>query len=125
MATRRNDLGPADRAVYDLVSRGGVDASHAALYRRQLGALARAGLVARNADGSYAAVPSQPVTLMPPAPPAAPAAPPMVTLVCRVPAEVVASLDATAAASGRTRSDAARDALARGLGSGLRKAVAR
>jgi hypothetical protein len=125
------DLSTADRAVYDLVTRGGVDASHAALYRRQLGALARAGLVRRTDEGAFVASSAQPVTIAAPggnAPanghtPAPPAEPPMVTVTCRVPAEVAQAIEALAAGANTARADIIRAALARGLGSGVRKAV--
>jgi hypothetical protein len=55
MATRKRDLGPTERAVYALVEAGKVDALHAPLYRRPLGALAAHGLVSRNAHGGYTA----------------------------------------------------------------------
>jgi hypothetical protein len=127
------DLSTADRAVYDLVTRGGVDASHAALYRRQLGALARAGLVRRTDEGAFVASSAQPVTIAAPGgnapangihPPAPPAEPPMVTVTCRVPAEVAQAIEELANSTpGTARADIIRAALARGLGSGVRKAV--
>jgi hypothetical protein len=118
MANRSDRLGPAERAVYELVERGAIDAAHAGLYRRPLLALARAGLVRRDDDGAYTAVqakgdkrastppPAAPVSVPPP-----PEAPPMQTLVVRVPVAMLEALDAM----GPTRSEAARLVLARAL----------
>ncbi len=114
------DLGNAERAVYHLVEAGGIDVRHAALYRRELGALFAHGLVKREHDGAYAVVPAlgmraptlpPPDRLRPPAPIAPPRPPPMETLVVRVPAEWIAELDAR----GPDRSRALRTALAAGL----------
>jgi hypothetical protein len=99
------DLTPADRAVYHLAERGGLDAAHAALYRRQLSNLARHGLVTRMPDGAYLVVPSR--THMPSEPPPAPSEPPMATLVVRVPQAWLDELDA----HGPTRSEALRAVL--------------
>jgi hypothetical protein len=42
-----------ERAVYELVEAGSIDGAHASLYRRELAALRRAGLVERAEDGRY------------------------------------------------------------------------
>jgi predicted transcriptional regulator len=47
----------------------------------------------------------------------------MVTVTCRVPAEVAQAIEALAAGANTARADIIRAALARGLGSGVRKAV--
>ncbi len=120
---QRKELGPADRAVYALIERGGIDAAHAALYRRQLSGLARAGLITRDEQGGYHAVPSKGST--PGSIPAPPVRrePPMGTLICRVPQAVLQAIDSL----GPTRSDGARELLARGIASshesGTREAV--
>lgn len=116
-----------DRAVYELVERGAIDAAHAGLYRRNLLALARHGLVRRLDNGSYAAIRAATDTRPPEAPapvttvssvPPPPEVEALVTLVVRVPQEVIDMLDAI----GPSRSKAARAIFARTLGSGMRKA---
>lgn len=114
MANRSDRLGPAERAVYELVERGAIDAAHAGLYRRPLLALARAGLVRREDDGAYTAIQAKTdkrASTPPPAAPPPPASEPMQTLVVRVPAAMLEALDAI----GPTRSEAARVVLARAL----------
>ncbi len=136
-------LGPAERAVYELVERGAIDASHAALYRRPLLALAKHGLVKRLETGTYQAVRASSDSQAPAHPDATiqlghdlihsrrpgreseppsvapPEAEPMVTLVARVPKSTIDMLDSI----GPSRSKATRAVLARALGSGMRKAV--
>jgi len=127
MTTKTDRLGPAERAVYELAERGAIGAAHAALYRRPLAALARAGLVRRLDSGAYEAIRAPSDTRPPPPasePPQAPSVPPaprvepMQTLVVRVPVELLEVLDAL----GPNRSEAARAVLRRALGSGVRKA---
>jgi hypothetical protein len=128
MSSKTERLGPAERAVYDLVERGAIDASHAGLYRRPLAALARVGLVRRLDSGAYQAIRAASDTRPPPAsetpparapsePPASTREPPMQTLVVRVPVELLEVLDTL----GPNRSEAARAVLRRALGSGVRK----
>lgn len=119
----RNQLGYAERAVYELIESGRFTAAHAALYRRPVAALANAGLVRRTEDGAY--VPVHAVThaqtIPSPPPESKPASEPSGTLVVRVPQRILDALDAI----GPTRSEATRSVLNRALGSGLRKAVGR
>ncbi len=128
MTTKTDRLGPAERAVYELAERGAIGAAHAALYRRPLSALARAGLVRRLDSGAYEAIRAPSDTRPPPAseppartstppPPALPRPEPMQTLVVRVPTELLEVLDSI----GPNRSEAARAVLKRALGSGVRK----
>jgi len=119
-------LGPAARAVYELVDSGAIGAAHAALYRRPLAELANAGLVRRLDDGAYVAIraagdkrPSvAPARASAPPPPKAT---PLETLVVRVPPEWLAALDAI----GPNRSEAARAIIGKALAraSGTRAAV--
>jgi len=112
------------RAVYHLVSTGQMTPWIVGMYRRQLGALAAAGAITRDAEGAYHARPlseapvrrTTPPPKSTPAPVAAPAEvhPPMGTLVCKVPQEWIDILDAM----GPTRSEAARTMLGRALASG-------
>lgn len=118
----RNELTRADRAVYALIERGGIDAAHAALYRREITKLGKARLVQKGADGVYTVIASKSPSTAPPAPiPSAKTA----ALVVRVPQEWIDLLDAR----GPTRSLAAReflgDALARAAnaGSGTRERI--
>ncbi len=130
---KRNTMSDLERAVYALAEAGALDASHAVLYARPIGKLARAGLLTRAADGAYlavrAATDTRPprATIAPPASvaliaPKAPPAPPMGTLVVRVPQEWLDVLDAM----GPDRSTALRTVLGRALasasGSRMRKA---
>lgn len=121
-----------ERAVYELAEVGALDASHAVLYARPIGKLARAGLLSRAADGSYLAVRARTDTRPPrstmvpgstfPVPQSvAPTPPPMGTLVVRVPQEWLDMLDAM----GPDRSTALRTVLGRALasGSGMRPRV--
>lgn len=139
MTQRKRELGPAERAVYALVSRGDIDALHAPLYRRQLSALAGHGLVRRTDNGRFEAIQGTPPALATPEYPPNPAngtyhiraaepAPepppePTETIVARVPKSVIDLLDSQAPDG--NRSEAIRRALIRGLGSGVRKAVKR
>lgn len=120
MKSYRNVMSDLERAVYELAEAGALDASHAALYARPIGKLARAGLLTRAADGSYLAVraatdtrPARPGTVPPPAP-TKPAAPPMETIVAKVPAEWIDVLDA----QGTSRSEAIRALLGKALAHG-------
>lgn len=120
---RSHDLGPGERAVYELAELGTLRAVHAPLYRRQIAALTKAGLLTRDGDRIVPTHPRGPASAPPPAltPEAPPAPPPMETLVVRVPVEVVEAIEAEIR-EGETRSDAARRVIARGLGSGTRRA---
>lgn len=135
MPNRTAALSAADRAVYHFVETGQCDAAHAALYKRQLSALRRAGLVLPRADGSWAPVPPRtdpppppaaestparrtgtatPVSnripsVPPPSPPPAPQATALETLVARVPPEWLEAIDGLR--GGRTRSDVVRELL--------------
>jgi hypothetical protein len=124
--TNSSRLGPAERAVYELVERGAIDAAHAALYRRPLIALHKHGLVKRLESGAYEAIRASTERAAhaetmpaPPPPSSTPEVEPMATLVVRVPAHIIATLDEI----GPSRSKAARAVLTRALGSGLRKAA--
>lgn len=127
-----SEITVTDRAVYELVERGAIDAAHAGLYRRSLLRLANRGLVRRLETGAYQAIRAATDTRPPlanahvptipaPPPPSAPApeSEAMVTLVCRVPQHILDTLDSI----GPSRSKAARAVLDRALGSGMRKAV--
>lgn len=108
--------------MYELAELGALRAVHAPLYRRQIAALTRAGLLTREGDRIVPTHPRGPASAPPPAlPEAPPAPPPKVTLVVRVPAEYAEAIDAEIR-DGETRSDAARRVIARGLGSGTRRA---
>lgn len=109
-SSKSRDLGPAERAVYHLVEAGGVGPTHAALYRRQLGALARVGLVTRADDGAYRVVPA---SVPPPAPEAPGQSRPWATLVVRVPQAWIDVLDD----KGPSRSEALRAVLGKALAS--------
>lgn len=126
-----SEITVTDRAVYELVDRGAIDAAHAGLYRRSLLRLANRGLIRRLESGAYASVraetdtrPAHAPTIPAPPPPtvappsSAPEAEPMATLVVRVPQHIIDTLDAI----GPSRSKAARAVIARALGSGMRKA---
>jgi hypothetical protein len=96
------------------------------MYRRALRHLADTGLVERDPDTGVFRVSAHPSAAAIPVPPP----PPLETLVARVPVDVLAEIDAIAAArgDGSTRSEVARECLAAGLlawrkGSGTRAAV--
>lgn len=124
---KRNGMSDLERAVYDLADAGALDASHALLYARPIGRLARAGLLTKDAEtGAYRAVRAASDTRPPSRGSVIPAAPPepkpvLGTLVCRVPEEWLEVLDAM----GPSRSEAARVMLGRALAnaSGARRKV--
>lgn len=100
--------------MYDLVERGGLDVTHAALYRRPLGALKRAGLIALEGRQYVPLHPTARATVAPSSPPPAPRASvrapapePMITVVAKVPRHIVDELDSI----GPNRSEAIRTAL--------------
>lgn len=100
-ATKLTDI---DRAVYEIINRGGIDAVHAALYARSIPPLIRAGLIFKRPDGGYhTAQSSVPV----PAAPRAPKKDPMRTLVVRIPVAWFEILDSI----GVDRSTALREVL--------------
>lgn len=106
MSNSARKLGPADRAVYDLVTRGAVNTQQAALYRHQVANLVRAKMIAKGDDGVYrTAAPSEP-------PPASTARAVMSTLVARVPQDVLDTLDSLGLPN---RSEAARTVLLKAL----------
>jgi hypothetical protein len=131
-------IGTEERAVYELVEAGRVDATRSGLYRSALRRLEAHGLVLRRADGGWGLReaspletdapppprhstmrPASPVAAVTPSAPPPPREPPMVTLVVRVPQAMLDAIDA----SGETRSDGVRTLIARGLsaGSGARR----
>lgn len=130
-----------ERAVYDLVDAGAVDAKHTPLYARTIGRLVARGLVVRGPDGSVRAVRAATDTrpprmsvppipreepapsVPPPAPrPSEPPAERQGILVVRVPQSWLDALDAR----GESRSAAVRTILGRALaaGSGQRRRTA-
>lgn len=113
-STARRELGRAERAVYELIRIGHLTSHMAPLYRREISALAAAGLVTRTPDGGFEApfvlVDGRPASVPPPAPPPPPP-PKLVNLNIRVPAEVLEALDLL----GGNRSDVVRTVLAREL----------
>lgn len=102
--------------MYDLL-RAGALAPHAIpLYRRELLALARAGVVTRTPDGSFA-VPAdtsapRPATIHPPAPFTPSPRPVLRNLNVRVPPEVHEALDMLAQDRGVDRSEVVREIFA-------------
>lgn len=116
--TTKPIIGPSDRAMYELVRQGGITTLQAPLYP-QLRTLVAAGLVTLGADRRYAIVTDPP----PPPPPRPPA---MISLVVRVPGEMVAELDHAAKLMGVTRSKAARALIGKALAgeSGVRRSSA-
>lgn len=99
-------LGRAESAVYHLIRTGNMDPiALAALYPRELRALAAAGLVRREVNGAYVPTGSgeQPALQVPE---------PMQTVTARISAEDAAALDALGY---ETRSEAIRAVLHRGL----------
>ena len=134
MTNRKNTMSDLERAVYELAEVGALDASHAALYARPIGKLARAGLLTRTPEGAYqavrAATDTRPprttiapaaVSQTPPPPrlPVAPKAPSMYPVQARVPQEWVDLIDAM----GPDRSTTLRTLIGRALanGSGARR----
>lgn len=103
--SNRNNLGPVERAVFELVTRGIISEVQVPLYRRQIATLAKAGMIEKH-EGAY-----RPKSTPPPAPSKAERLT-MPTLVARVPQEVIAKLDALGAES---RSEAARLVLLQAL----------
>lgn len=145
--SKNHSITPAERAVYQLIEdRGGMDRTHTALYRHQIAALRKAGLVIDHPDGILRIVPDRgsvpppgeparvarstmrppahPAPQAAPAPPAEPREPPMGTLVVRVPPAWLDALRAEAGAS-ETVSDVVRALLGKHLAgaSGSRRAV--
>lgn len=103
MVSRKRTLtaGPAERAVYELIEKGVFTPAHAALYADQIDALTELGLITARPDGSYA-----------PAHATSQTHEAMLTLVVRIPRELMTGIDAM----GRpNRSEAAREAIAEGL----------
>jgi hypothetical protein len=102
MTKTRIGLNDAERAVFELVVAGAISEAHGALYPKQLAALTEKGLIKR-AKGRYVTVEGAQAPERPE---------PMVTLVVRIPAELMARIDST----GRpNRSEAAREALEKGV----------
>ncbi len=123
---KRSTMSDLERAVYELAEVGALDASHAALYARPIGKLARAGLLTRTPDGAYQAVRAAtdtrpPRTTIAPAAviQAPPKAPSMYPVQARIPQEWVDAIDAM----GPDRSTTLRALLGRALanGSGARR----
>lgn len=110
--TSNRNLGRAERAVYELIRIGHLTPHMAPLYRRELLALANAGLVTRTPDGGFEAphvlVDGRPPSVPPPLPPKPPS---LVNLNIRVPPDVIEALDML----GENRSDIARAILAEAL----------
>ncbi len=107
-------LTQADRAVYSFVATGQCDATHAALYRRELSHLSRAGLVRKLDTGDYVAVASHAPSQPPPALPVVEVEPVerQVGISIRLPESWVEALDA----AGPIRSDTLRKIIADALG---------
>lgn len=116
---RRPDLGQSDRLMYELVKQGGITALHAPLYASQLRRLLAHGLIVLGDDRCYRVVTDPP----PPPPPRPPA---MISLVVRVPGEMLAEIDRVAATMGVNKSKAARALIAKSLAaeSGVRRSSA-
>jgi len=133
---KRSTMSDLERAVYELAEVGALDASHAALYARPIGKLARAGLLTRTPEGAYVAVraatdtrpprasiaPAR-VTQTPPPPvaPIVPKAPSMYPVQARIPAEWVEVIDAMGPDRSTTLRALLGRALANGSGARLRK----
>lgn len=113
-------LGHAERAVYELIqTQAHTPAVITALYRREVLALARAGLLERAPDGTFiqpTPAASRPASVPPPSKSVPPPAPPWRNLNTRCPEEVFESIALLAGGDDTgKRSDIVREALARGL----------
>jgi Arc/MetJ-type ribon-helix-helix transcriptional regulator len=112
-------LGLRERAVYELIERGGFTVAHIPLYKHEVMLLTQAGLIRREGDR---VVPTHPLFTGTGAPARPPTSPPprepaMPSFVVRCPQEIIDALQAhVEAGEYRDKSTAARTVLARGLG---------